>query len=194
MEPNTSWDAASCAATQKFLNILWNPNVYYSVHNSPQLVPILSQVSPVFTTHPISPRSILMLSTHLRHSLPSGLLPSGWCLIHTFSACNRTIKNFIQYSSGARGSVVGWGTMLQAGRSRVPFPMSLDFFNWPNLSCRTTALRSTQSLKEMCTRNLSQPYGPPRLVTEIALLFLMYSSATLQRRAQMEEEQHLAGP
>jgi hypothetical protein len=29
---------------------------------------------------------------------------------------------------GARGSVIGWGTMLQAGRSRVRFPMkSLDF-------------------------------------------------------------------
>jgi hypothetical protein len=29
---------------------------------------------------------------------------------------------------GARGSVVGWGTMLQAGRSRDQFPMrSLDF-------------------------------------------------------------------
>jgi hypothetical protein len=28
---------------------------------------------------------------------------------------------------GARGSVVGWGTTLQAGRSRVRFPMSLDF-------------------------------------------------------------------
>jgi hypothetical protein len=30
--------------------------------------------------------------------------------------------------SGARGSVVGWGTMLQDGRSRIRFPMrSLDF-------------------------------------------------------------------
>jgi hypothetical protein len=28
---------------------------------------------------------------------------------------------------GARGSVVGWGTMLRAGRSRVRIPMSLDF-------------------------------------------------------------------
>jgi hypothetical protein len=25
-----------------------------------------------------------------------------------------------------RGSVIGWGTMLQGGRSRVRFPMSLD--------------------------------------------------------------------
>jgi hypothetical protein len=32
------------------------------------------------------------------------------------------------YAVGARGSVVGWGTMLQAGRSRVRLPMrSFDF-------------------------------------------------------------------
>jgi hypothetical protein len=29
----------------------------------------------------------------------------------------------------ARGSVVGWSTMLQAGRSRVPFPMGLLHFS-----------------------------------------------------------------
>jgi len=32
---------------------------------------------------------------------------------------------------GTRGGAVGWGTALQAGRSRVRFPMvSLDFFHW----------------------------------------------------------------
>jgi hypothetical protein len=31
--------------------------------------------------------------------------------------------------SVARGSVVGWGTMLQAGRSRVRVPMRWIFFN-----------------------------------------------------------------
>jgi hypothetical protein len=37
-----------------------------------------------------------------------------------------TVKTFLK--EGARGSVVGSGTMLQAGRSRVRFPMkSLDF-------------------------------------------------------------------
>jgi hypothetical protein len=38
---------------------------------------------------------------------------------------------------GARSSVVGWGTMLQARRSAFRFPMRLlDFLNLPNPSCR----------------------------------------------------------
>jgi hypothetical protein len=63
---------------------------------------------------------------------------------------------------GARDYVVGWGTMLQAGRSWVRFLMrSLDFFNWPIPSSRTTALGSTQSLTEMSTRNLPRGKGQP---------------------------------
>jgi hypothetical protein len=50
---------------------------------------------------------------------------------------------------GARGSVVGRSTMLQAGWSRVRFPMPMDFINWPNPSSRTMALGSTQPLAEM---------------------------------------------
>ena len=45
--------------------------------------------------------------------------------------------------------------MLQAGRSRVRFPMvSWEFFI-DNPSDRTMALGSTQPLKEMSTRNIS---------------------------------------
>jgi hypothetical protein len=55
---------------------------------------------------------------------------------------------------GARGCVVGWGTMLQAGRSPVRVPDVVDFFNLPNPSSSTMALGSTQCLIEMSTRNL----------------------------------------
>jgi hypothetical protein len=52
--------------------------------------------------------------------------------------------------------------MLQAGKSRVLFPMRLfDFFNWSNPSSRTMALGSTQPLTEMSTRNLPGCKGRP---------------------------------
>jgi hypothetical protein len=38
------------------------------------------------------------------------------------------ISNSNYTSGGARGSVVAWGTTIQAGRSRVRFPMSLLYF------------------------------------------------------------------
>jgi hypothetical protein len=53
----------------------------------------------------------------------------------------------------ARGRVVGWGTVLQAGRSRFWFPLR-SFFCWPNPSSHTMALRSSQPLTEMSTSNL----------------------------------------
>jgi hypothetical protein len=65
MELSPSWEAASCVATQELPNILWNPKVHYGVHKSPPLVPILSQINPVHTTH-------------LRLGLPSGLFPCGF--------------------------------------------------------------------------------------------------------------------
>jgi hypothetical protein len=65
------------------------------------------------------------------------------------------VKTFNTAKIVTRGSIVGWGTMLRAGRSRVRVPMrSLNFFNWPNPSSRTMALGSTQPLTEMSTRNL----------------------------------------
>jgi hypothetical protein len=52
----------------------------------------------------------------------------------------------LQSEAGARGSEVGWSTMLQAGGLQVRFPMRSLFFNY---SSRTMALGSTQPLREM---------------------------------------------
>jgi hypothetical protein len=70
-------------------------------------------------------------------------------------------KFFFHALRGARGSVVGWGTMLQTGRSQIRFPMSLHVFNWPNLSSRIMANGSKQSLTEMNTTNLPGGTGRP---------------------------------
>jgi hypothetical protein len=87
-------------------------------------------------------------SHNLRPNYPENI---GW-LIHVIKV---TIIYFsAPYYLEARGSVVGWGTMLQAGRSRFRFPMrSLDFSSWPYPSSRIMTLWSTQLLTEMSTRN-----------------------------------------
>jgi hypothetical protein len=79
-ELSPSWGAAKCAAIQVLPSILWNPKVHYCIHKSNPLVRILSRINPIqsIPSHPISLRSILMLSTYLRLGLPSGLFPSGF--------------------------------------------------------------------------------------------------------------------
>jgi hypothetical protein len=56
-------------------------------------------------------------------------------------------------TKGARSSVAGWGTMLQAKVTGLS-PDEVDFFNLPNPSSRAVALEPTQPLTEISTRNL----------------------------------------
>ena len=68
------WEANWLSASQEIPRILWNPKVHYRTHKPPPPVSILGHPNPVHipTSH------LLILSTHLRLGLSSGLLPSGF--------------------------------------------------------------------------------------------------------------------
>jgi hypothetical protein len=80
-ELSPSWEAANCAAPRELASILWDPKVHHCVQKSPPLVPILHQIDSVHTSDPISLRCNLILSTHLRLALLSGL-PTN--ILHAF--------------------------------------------------------------------------------------------------------------
>jgi hypothetical protein len=77
------------------------------------------------------------------------------------SLCKVFIKVMFKNQCGARSSIVGWGTMLQAVRSRVRLPVKSLDFNWSNPSSHSMALGSTQPLTEISTRNLPGGKGWP---------------------------------
>ena len=73
VEQNPSWEAKSSLASQESPLILWNPKVHYRVYMS-----LCWARSIQSTPKPTSWKSILILYTHVRPGLPSGLLPSDF--------------------------------------------------------------------------------------------------------------------
>jgi hypothetical protein len=72
---STTREPTSCVAIQEFPSILLKLNIHYQIHKALHLP--LSWATPIQSKppHPVSTRSILMLSTQLQLGLPSGVLP-----------------------------------------------------------------------------------------------------------------------
>ena len=76
MVHSPSSEANWFAASQEIPRFSRNPKVHYRTHKRPPPVSILGQPNPVHI--PTFWRSTLILPTHLRLGLPSGLFPSGF--------------------------------------------------------------------------------------------------------------------
>jgi len=88
MQQGPSSEADSHSAIQEILHLLWKPKVHYRSHNSPSLVPILSQMYPVHTFPPYVP-TIHSNIIHLRLGLPSRIFPSYFLttILYAFLIC-----------------------------------------------------------------------------------------------------------
>ena len=78
MEQRPSWEANRSSASQEIPCILRKSTIHHRIHNSSPPDPILSQRHLVRAHHITSPKLILILSSHPRHCLSSGLLPSDF--------------------------------------------------------------------------------------------------------------------
>jgi len=81
-QQSSSSEANQFSVSQEIPRTLWNPKAHYRCHKCPPPVPILRQHRAgsglYIPPHPTSWNSILILSSHLRLGLPSGLFPSGF--------------------------------------------------------------------------------------------------------------------
>jgi hypothetical protein len=74
---STAREVTSCEVTRHFPSILWNLKFHYHIHKNSPRVPSRARPIQSTTSHPLSTRSSLILSTYLRFGPLSGRFTSG---------------------------------------------------------------------------------------------------------------------
>ena len=115
MEQSPTWEASQFAGSKEIPRILWNPKIHYRFRKCPPSVPILSQNDLVHTPTSTSWTSILILSSHLLLSLPSGLFPPGFptkTMYKTFLSRTNYMPRPSRSSRFDHPKNVGWGVQI----------------------------------------------------------------------------------
>jgi len=86
IEQRPSCETNSHSASQEIPRLLWNSKVHYLVSISPPQVHALIQM------HPVSLRSIIILSSRLCLRLPSGLFASGFLTKMVYASFNERLS------------------------------------------------------------------------------------------------------
>jgi hypothetical protein len=84
MEQSPSWEANSHSASQKIPHLLWTRRFVTVFTKARHCFISWARCSKSTPPYPVSLRSILILSSHLRLRLPSGLFPANTDMIRWF--------------------------------------------------------------------------------------------------------------
>ena len=154
MVQSPSWEANWFGASQEIPRISRNPKVHYRTHKRPPPVSILVQASPIQSKypHPISWRSILILTTHLHLDIPCGLLPSSFPTKTLYTPLSSPIRA----TCPAHHILLYFITRTILGEEYKSFSSSLPFYYIYIIIIRTVLIKvlySATHVQMNCLKN-----------------------------------------
>ena len=173
IEQSPSWEANRFSGSREIPLILRNPTVHYHNNKCPPPVPILSQLDPVhIPPHPNYWRSILILHSHLRLGLLSGLFPSGFPTktLYTplLSPIRDTCSNYLIILDFTTRKILGekYKPLSSSLCSFLHSPVSSSLLG-PNILLNT---RFSNNLSLLSSLNVSYQVSHPYKTTDIIIV------------------------